>query len=484
MTLRAVVLVDGEHYPPVIRAALDDLRTRGVEPVAALFLGGTEKVASHGADVDLGVPASWVPRPPGAVGRTSFVVTDAADVLARLIAEVRPDLVMDLSDEPVLNPRKRLQLASHVLLTGTPYHGADFTLTPPPRPRLTTRPTLAVVGTGKRTGKTAVAGDIARRVRGLGHEPVLVAMGRGGPGRPTIVPAGGDLDAEDLLRIADAGGHAASDVYEDAITTGAAAVGARRCGGGLAGAVVSTNMPDAIAAAEALPGSLTVLEGSGSALPPAEADATVLVVPGDCDPEFVLGYLGPYRLLLADLVVATMCEPPRGAPARVAALVEAIRSISRKTPVIRTVFRPVPLGPVAGSRVFFATTAPAGVGASLVDALQSRYDCEVVGTSHRLADRPALRADLAQAPAFDVLLVELKAAAVDVAARTAAQVGARVVFCDNRPTVVGFDAGEQLPSDHQLHAEGNGDAHDAHDDRLLQDAVAWLVDVAVQRAPR
>jgi cyclic 2,3-diphosphoglycerate synthase len=313
---------------------------------------------------------------------------------------------------------------------------------------------------------------------------VLVAMGRGGPDTPTVVRAGAGLDVEDLMRIADAGGHAASDVYEDAVTTGAAAVGARRCGGGLAGAVVSTNVPAAIAAAEGLPGTLTVLEGSGSALPPAAADATVLVVPADCDPEFVRGYLGPYRLLLADLVIATMCEPPRGAPEKVTALVEAIRSISRKAPVVRTVFRPVPLGPVTGQRVFFATTAPAGVGASLVDALQSRYGCEVVGVSHRLADRPALRADLAQAPAFDVLLVELKAAAVDVAARSAAQVGARVVFCDNRPTVVGVDAGEGMHSDHQLDTEGNGDADIPSDEQPLQQAVARLLDTAVRRAPR
>jgi predicted GTPase len=54
-----------------------------------------------------------------------------------------------------------------------------------------------------------------------------------------------------------------------------------------------------------------------------------------------------------------------------------------------------------------------------------------------LADRSALQTDLEQAKAFDVLLVELKAAAVDVAARAAAAIGARMVVCDNRPTVVG-----------------------------------------------
>jgi len=269
-----------------------------------------------------------------------------------------------------------------------------------------------------------------------------------------------------VLAVVDAGGHAASDFYEDAVTTGAATVGARRCGGGLAGAVAHTNVAAAIAAANELPGDLLVLEGSGSAIPPAHADATVLVVPADCDPEFLHGYLGPYRVLLADLVVVTMAESPRGSPERVAAVLETIRSISRRTPVISSVLRPVPLDQVAGERVFFATTAPAAVSASLVEALEDTYDCEVVGTSTRLADRPGLRNDLHAAPAFDVLLVELKAAAVDVATRMAAQAGARVVFCDNRPSVVGT----------------GDDAGAAGPDAVLQEAVAALVTLAEQRA--
>ena len=430
---RAVVLVDGEHYPPVVVSALEDLRTRDIEPVAALYLGGTEKVAGYGAGVDLGVPATWTAR-----GDSVAVDIEAAAAsLRELIAEHAADLVVDLSDEPVLDPRRRLQLASHTLLAGVPYTGADFTLTPPPRPVLSDRPTIAVIGTGKRTGKTSVSGELVRRLMTLGRTPVVVAMGRGGPPDPVVVQAGASLDAAALLAVAEAGGHAASDFYEDAVTTGAATVGARRCGGGLSGAVGYTNAPAAIAAANGLDGDVLVLEGSGASIPPAAADATVLIVPADCDPEFIRGYLGPYRILLADLVIVTMAESPRGSPERVTSILETIRSISRRTPVIPTVLRPVPLDQVAGERVFFATTAPAAVGASLAEALEETYGCEVVATSTQLADRPGLRADLDAAPAFDVLLVELKAAAVDVATRFAAQVGARVVFCDNRPTIVG-----------------------------------------------
>ena len=52
--------------------------------------------------------------------------------------------------------------------------------------------------------------------------------------------------------------------------------------------------------------------------------------------------------------------------------------------------------------------------------------------SHHLANRPKLRADLEAMGEADTLLVELKAAAVDLAARFATERGMEVVFCDNR----------------------------------------------------
>lgn len=424
----AVVLVDGEHYPPVVRAAVADLAAKGIRPVAALLLGGTEKVGAFGDAVDVGVAAEWVERPDDPAAATA--------ALHRVLDRERPDVVIDLSDEPVVDARWRMRLASHALAAGVPVEGPDFRFTPPPRPRIAQRPTIAVIGTGKRTGKTAVTGQIVRTLLAHGRTPVVVAMGRGGPPRPLVIPAGEEVSPQRLLEIADEGGHAASDFYEDAVTTGAATVGARRCGGGLAGAVGYSNVAAAIAAAERLPGDLTVLEGSGAAVPPAHADATVLVVPGDIDLELLGGYLGAYRLLLADLAVVTMSEPPRSSPHQVEAVLEVFRSTSRQAPIVRTVLRPVPLGSVTGARVFFATTAPDDVSTSLTLYLQDRFGCEVIATSSHLADRHALRADLEAASAFDVLLVELKAAAVDVAVRAATSVGARVVFCDNRPIAV------------------------------------------------
>ena len=58
--------------------------------------------------------------------------------------------------------------------------------------------------------------------------------------------------------------------------------------------------------------------------------------------------------------------------------------------------------------------------------------------THKLSDRAALRHDLAEAVAHDIVLVELKAAAIDVAARTAVEQGREVVFVNN--AIVGTDS--------------------------------------------
>ncbi len=56
--MRTLALVDGEHYPPVTRAALAVAAERGHEVVAALLVGGTEKLGAGGGLPDLGVPGS------------------------------------------------------------------------------------------------------------------------------------------------------------------------------------------------------------------------------------------------------------------------------------------------------------------------------------------------------------------------------------------------------------------------------------------
>jgi cyclic 2,3-diphosphoglycerate synthetase len=259
-----------------------------------------------------------------------------------------------------------------------------------------------VIGTGKRTGKTAVAAHWAGLLRD--RDPVIVCMGRGGPAEPTVAPP--DTSLEDLLALAERGGHAASDYLEDAVLAGVRTIGCRRVGGGPAGAPFESNIPEGAALAAAQPGAGTLIfEGSGSCIPPVEVDRTVCVVgPGPPEP------MRDYSLLRAQLLLAHEgAEAPDGA--------------------LRFSLRPEPAEPLPdGARVaLFTTGAPECEGV------------EPVVASANLARRSALADDLERAAdaGCDVYLTELKAAAIDTVARHAAERGARVVFVRNRP--VGVD---------------------------------------------
>jgi predicted GTPase len=84
--VRAVAVIDGEHYAPVVRDALGELPH---EIVACVLVGGSEKLR----------------------GGESYGVPLAPSVEAA-IAEHAPDVVIDLSDEPVLGPPARFRLAA------------------------------------------------------------------------------------------------------------------------------------------------------------------------------------------------------------------------------------------------------------------------------------------------------------------------------------------------------------------------------------
>ena len=423
--MRVLVLVDGEHYPSVTRWGIHVARSMGHEVLGALFVGGVEKIAP-GELPDVGVPA----RSAG---------SDAAGALAVALAELAPEAVLDLSDEPVLGYRERMELAAVTLVRGVPYLGSDFRLDPPVSGPPLPTPTLAVIGTGKRTGKTAIAGEAARVADRMGLSPVVVAMGRGGPPKPEVAEAG-SVTVERLLELVRRGRHAASDYLEDALTAGVTTVGARRVGGGLAGAPFASNVREAAAVAVGLGAGVVVLEGSGSSVPPVPWDSGVLVVPASVPPEYLGGYLGPYRLLLSDLLVFTMASGPDGRAEQLLALRSHVQRIRGDARFIVTDFEPTPLADVEGRDVFFTTTAPGVVAARQAEHLGSRYGCRVVGWSARLADRAGLAEDMDNAQMYDTLLTELKAAAVDVACERAIARGADVVFVDNRAVAVEGDA--------------------------------------------
>jgi cyclic 2,3-diphosphoglycerate synthetase len=218
-------------------------------------------------------------------------------------------------------------------------------------------------------------------------------------------------------------------------------IGARRAGGGLAGAPWASNVREAAELAAARAPGLVILEGSGSAVPPVPWDAGILVVPGSAPPEYVGGYLGPFRLLLSDLVVLTMVGDPDRGSENLSALRSRLRRYLGDARYVVTDFSPVPLADVQGRRAFFATTAPRAVAERQIRHLESAHGCVVVGWSARLADRAGLAQDLDEADDYDVLLTELKAAAIDVASERAISRGAEVVFVDNRAGVVEGDIG-------------------------------------------
>jgi cyclic 2,3-diphosphoglycerate synthase len=414
----------------VVEGALRGLETQGHTVAAALHAGGLEKLPIEGR---------------AAYG--AFEVRSGDDPRAALdaaIAELTPDAVLDLSDEPVLDYRGRLELAAVALFRGVPYEGADFRLDPPPRPKLCAKPSVAIIGTGKRSGKTAIGAFTARHLAGAGRMPAVVAMGRGGPEEPEVLR--GDeisLEPRDLLEFADRGGHAASDYVEDALLARVPTVGCRRCGGGLAGGVAISNVARGIELANSLPCDTFVLEGSGAAIPPAHADVTGLVVPASIREEYLQGYLGLYRLLLADFVVVTMCEYPFGSPSQVSAIASYVRHAWRPSergnesegiPVVRTVFRPTPTRSIDGAAAYVATTAPEAAGESIRRHLEQGHGCRVIGVSHALSNRGKLEDELnALGAGIDVLLCEIKAAGVDVATRRALDKGIEVVYMDNVP---------------------------------------------------
>ena len=286
--------------------------------------------------------------------------------------------------------------------------------------------------------KTAVAGHAARLAAASGKRPVVVAMGRGGPTHP-VMAGPPDVTVEALLARFERGEHAASDFLEDALTAGVPTIGARRCGGGLAGRPFATNVPEAAARAVEAGAGLVILEGSGASIPPVPWDAGVLVAPSSLPPEHLGGYLGPFRLLLSDLLVFIMDAGRTGRPDNLSTLDSQVRRLRADLRVAVAELQPVPLADVRGRDVFFATTAHTELAARLAEQLERTAGCHVVKVSARLADRAGLEADLASAPRFDVLLTELKAAAIDVAARRALDRGAEVVFVDNRPVAVGGD---------------------------------------------
>jgi cyclic 2,3-diphosphoglycerate synthase len=378
-----IALIDGEHHPSAVRDALARLDLAGV-----VFCGGEEKLGPGPLEEHYGMP----------------VETDPDEALRRLAP--RADAVVDLADEPVVPASAKLRLAALALSLDLAYEAPGARLEPPRYdPVPFDGPKLAVIATGKRTGKTAVAGHWAALLSDQGADPVIVCMGRGGPAEPRVTDARPSLD--DLVAIAESGSHAASDFLEDAVVAGVRTVGCRRIGGGFAGAPFESNVAAGAALAVSLEPGAIVFEGSGACIPPVEVDRTVCIL-GAGPPE----PFAEYRIARADLVLAAENAPDPPADA------------------IPFTLRPEPLEPLPDA----ARVAVFSTGATSVQGVP-----DPVLVSTNLARRSALAAELdrAAAESCDVYLTELKAAAIDTVAMRARAEGARVVFIRNRP--IGID---------------------------------------------
>ena len=423
--MRALFLIDGEHYPPVVLDAIESVsESSGVIGVVAAFLGGTEKLKPG---TDYGMPLVKGAHP--------------ADAVRRALAAYDVDVVVDLSDEPVVGYRERMRIASLALAAGAVYRGSDFEFRPPELHDVSEKPSIAVIGTGKRVGKTAVSGYLARLLAREGLNPGVVSMGRGGPPKPEIIEGHKlTVGGEYLLKALERGAHAASDYYETAALSRVVTVGCRRCGGGLSGEPFISNVLEGARIANGLDTRLTLFDGSGAAMPPVAVDRRVLVAGAHQDPEYIAGFLGAYRLLLSDLLLLTMSEEPMASEKKVQDIVEAVRRVRPDLTVIPAVFRPRPVGSVRGLKVAYVSTAPPAVLDKLSRHLEDEHGCEVVAHSGNLSDRARLEEDLKRMSGAEAYLTEIKAAAVDVVTRRGAAEGKPVLYCDNDPVGDGLDA--------------------------------------------
>ena len=98
-------LVDGEHYLPVTKSAIVSINDiEDFEVIGMVFIGGTEKLKTDnpqaysevmGFPVYFGEDENEIPY----------------DLICKMIKKYSPDIVMDLSDEPVLDYSKRFKIA-------------------------------------------------------------------------------------------------------------------------------------------------------------------------------------------------------------------------------------------------------------------------------------------------------------------------------------------------------------------------------------
>ena len=430
---KVLCLVDGEHYPPVTRWALQELADVGAEVKAILFLGGTEKVKNAKKQLEDEKANYKIYVSPH--------ITKIYTHIEEIIRKDQFDTVVDLSDEPVVDYMKRFRLASRIMKNNLDYLGADFYFKAPVSTSLLQKPSIAIIGTGKRIGKTAIGVSIARILKKNKIMPVVVCMGRGGPEKPDLIDTDKmNLSAETLMEVVKKGGHAASDYWEDAFLAGVPTIGCRRCGGGMAGNPFVSNVHQGVSIANKMKQKLVIMEGSGSTFPPVQTDKRIVLIGANQPLSKILHYLGQYRIMISDFAIVTMCEEPMADKKKLEKIKKGIKKINPEIKMILTKLRPEPLQDISHKKVFFTTTASEVIRDKIINYLEQEYSCEIVGYSSHLSNRKKLKKDLEKGlEKADVLLSEIKAASIDVASTMAAKKKVEVIYLHNKPVYVDGD---------------------------------------------
>jgi len=424
---RLVALIDGEHYPDVTKDAIKLLKKYFPGKFAGIiFLGGTEKIVSGNLEKYF--------------SEKMYAIEDLDRDFCDALKHFKPDIAYDLSDEPVVNYRVRMKIASFCMFNKCSYMGPDFLFNYEGADIKLKKKSVSIIGTGKRIGKTAVSSYIARLFTEEDVNVAVIAMGRGGPKKPRLIKGDEiDINPEYLLKLNSSGLHASSDYIEDAMLSEIVTIGCRRCGGGFTGKIFETNLKEGAGIADKLDSDLIIVEGSGASIPGIDTDRTICVIGAFQDWTGLIGYLGIYRIMMADVIILTMCEKPLTDKKRIAELESGIAKYNPDAVILRTVFRPRPLTSIRGKKIFLAMTADPSIEANITEYLEKEHKCRIVRCSFNLSRRDMLKEDLKSSPDFDVVLTELKAAAVDILTDYASKNKKEISYIDNIPIVTGRD---------------------------------------------
>jgi cyclic 2,3-diphosphoglycerate synthetase len=420
---RLTILIDGEHYPQVNYDSIQLIKDRYSGIISGIiFLGGKEKLIIEDLEDFYGYKV--------------IMLSDLDVDFLKAMDILKPDLVYDLSDEPVVNHRIRMKIASFCFSRCCSYMGPDFYFEYEDKYLKFSMKSLLVIGTGKRVGKTAVSSYTAG-ILTENNEVVIIAMGRGGPREPQVISrSDNSLIPEALLEMSNKGLHASSDYIEDALFSGVTTIGCHRCGGGFGGRFFLSNIKEGVETAEKLKPEMIIVEGSGASVPPVKTDSSVCVVGADQKWEDIIGYMGIYRILISDLIFMTMCEEPNATEEEINFLANQIRKVKEDIKIVKSIFRPKPLYDISNKKVFLVITSKSRIEEKLKHYLEKQYNCRIVKISFNLADRQKLKKELSEFKDYDVLLTELKAAAVDMVTEFAFRNNKSINYLNNVPVII------------------------------------------------